>query len=91
MTLMTEPMTAARGILSLMTETVSVSELGLAYSTLNLGYPLDAVFFALVAAHESHSPVSDNVRELVLSELTWPQDELTEVLSELSQIPRLAA
>ena len=91
MALMTEPMTAARGILSLMTETVNVSELTLAYSTLELGYPLDAVLFALVAAHQSNSPVNENVRELVLTELEWPQDELAEVMSELENIPRLAA
>lgn len=91
MALMTDPMTAARGVLTLLSETVSEAQLAHARSTLEYGYPLLAVIYALSAAHEEQVPVSEDIRQLVLNEFSWPQDELEVVLNELSQIPRLAA
>ena len=88
MALMTDPMTAARGILTLLSETVPESKLASARETLEFGYPLLAVINALSVAHEEQIPVSDNIRKLVLNEFTWPTDEHEAVMNELEKIPK---
>lgn len=91
MALMTDPMTTSRGILKLISESVSAADLAKASSTLELGYPRDAIFYALVAARDSGASVSSGVRELILTGISWPEDELTDITSTLKDIPLLAA
>jgi hypothetical protein len=88
---MTDPMTAARGVLTLLGESVPEARLETARTTVEYGYPLLAVIYALSVVHEERVPISDDIRRIVLTEFSWPHDELEVVMSELSQIPRLAA
>lgn len=91
MTVMTDPMTAARGILTLLSETVPESDLTLARETLEFGYPRLAVSCGISAAHKANASVSEHIRHLVIHEFSWPEDELADVLNELEHIPLRAA
>lgn len=84
---MTDPMTVARGILTLISENVDEKALELAHSTLEQGYPRDAVLYALVAAQNAHAPVSNEVRQLILKEFSWPTEELADIVTQLERIP----
>ncbi len=91
MSVMTDPMTTSRGILTLLSETVSEEDLSRASSTLDLGYPRDAIFYALAAARESGAAVSTGVRELILTGISWPENELEDINYVLKDIPLHAA
>ena len=91
MTLMTDPMTTSRGILKLISESVSEAYLARAYSTLELGYPRDAILYAIVAARDSGASISGGVRELILTGISWPEDELKDINSTLNDILLLAS
>jgi hypothetical protein len=89
MSLVTDPMTAARGILKLISETVAQDQLTLAYQTLDLGYPRDAILYALVAARDNDAAISSDIRKIIFSEVMWPADEQEDVSAVLNDIPLL--
>jgi hypothetical protein len=91
MYVMTDPMIAARGILTLLGQSVSEEELTLARETLDFGYPRLAVYCAVAAARQTKSPIAGNIRQLIIKEFAWPEDELSDVLDELKYIPLRAA
>jgi hypothetical protein len=35
----------------------------------------------------SHAPLSDEVRQLILKEFSWPTDELADIVIQLERIP----
>ena len=84
-------MTSARGILTLLSQTVSEEELTLAHETLESGYPLLAVFCGVAAARQTDSSISENIRQLIINEFSWPQDELAEIVDQLNHVRLEAA
>ena len=91
MTVMTDPMIAARGILTLLSQTVSEEELSLAHESLDYGYPRTAVYCGVAAARQAEAPIADNIRELIIHEFAWPEQELDDVMDLLKHIPLQAA
>lgn len=91
MTLMTDPMTIARGIITLVSETVADEDLELARETLEVGYPRSAIFYALAAVRDSGGYVRADIREIVLNEITWPAEELEHINIVLRDTPLKAA
>ncbi|WP_277495552.1 hypothetical protein [Aurantimicrobium minutum] len=88
---MTDPMIAARGILKLLGQTVDEEDLTLAYESLEFGYPLTAVYCGVAAARQAEVPIAENIRQLIINEFVWPQDELSDVMDQLKHIPLKAA
>ena len=88
---MTDPMIAARGILTLLSQTVSEEELSLAHESLDYGYPRTAVYCGVAAARQAEAPIADNIRELIIHEFAWPEQELDDVMDLLKHIPLQAA
>lgn len=91
MTVMTDPMIAARGILTLLSQTVSEEELSLAHESLDYGYPRTAVYCGLAAALQTEAPIADNIRQLIIHEFAWPEQEIEDVMDLLKHIPLQAA
>jgi hypothetical protein len=91
MALMTDPMTIARGIITLVSESVADEELELARETLEVGYPRSAIFYALAAARDNGGWVSSEIREIVLTEIIWPADEFDHINLVLRDTPLKAA
>lgn len=91
MALMTDPMIVARGIIKLVSETVAEEELDLAWETLEVGYPLSAIFCALATARDRGGWVTEDIREIVYSQIKWPEDELEDIKLVLRDTPLKAA
>ena len=91
MTVMTDPMIAARGILKLLSQTVDEEDLTLAHESLDYGYPRTAVYCGVAAARQAEAPIAENIRQLIINEFVWPQDELSDVMDQLKNIPLKAA
>ena len=91
MTVMTDPMIAARGILTLISQTVDVEDLTLAHESLDYGYPRSAVYCGVAAALQAEAPIAENIRQLIIHEFAWPGAELKDVMDLLEHIPLQAA
>lgn len=91
MTLMTDPMTIARGIITLVSETVAHEDLVRARETLEVGYPRSAIFRALAAARDHGGWVSEDLRDIVYNQIDWPEDELEDIYVVLRDTPLKAA
>ncbi|MDH6277603.1 hypothetical protein M2118_000566 [Aurantimicrobium minutum] len=91
MTVMTDPMIAARGILTLISQTVDEEDLTLAHESLDYGYPRSAVYYGVAAARQAEAPIAENIRQLIIHEFAWPEAELKDVMDLLEHIPLQAA
>jgi hypothetical protein len=91
MALMTDPMIVARGIITLVSETVADEDLEIARETLDVGYPLSAIFSALAAARDHGGWVNEDVRDIVYNQIEWPEDELEDINVVLRDTPLKAA
>lgn len=91
MTVMTDPIIAARGILTLISQTVDEEDLTLAHESLEYGYPRTAVYCGVAAARQAEAPIAENIRQLIIHEFAWPEAELKDVMDQLEHIPLKAA
>lgn len=88
---MTDPQIVARGIIKLVSETVPDEELDHAWELAEIGYPLEAIFFALATARDRGGWVNTRIREIVYREIDWPADELEVINLVLKDTPLQAA
>jgi hypothetical protein len=88
---MKDPSTVARGIITLVSETVADEELDHARQLADIGYPLEAIFLALAAARDHGGWVNEGIREIVYREIDWPADELEIINLVLRDTPLKAA
>lgn len=91
MTTMMDSMTVARGILSLISVTVPHSKLEAAYDSMGGGYPRSAIYIAVAVANQLNVPISQEIRDRILTQIDWPEDELEDIMSELKKNPLQAA
>jgi hypothetical protein len=91
MALMTDPSTVARGIITLVSETVADEELDHAREKVEIGYPHMAIFLALAAARDHGGWVSEDLRDIVYNQIDWPEDELEDIDGVLRDTPLKAA
>ena len=88
---MTDPRLVAQGIIKLVSETVADEELDHAWELVGIGYPLEAIFYALATARDHGGWVNEGIREIVYREIDWPADELEIINLVLRDTPLKAA